>query len=86
MMSKYNILLFVLGGLAMRDMQQGNSYQLHKPFGHTETSKKIIQTIDMLCASTREAFRMRGLAIYIYIYIYIYIDAFPWGAGHGTLR
>ena len=63
MQQKYNIFLFVLRGLAIRYMNQGNSLQLLTALGHTETSKKRIQTMYTLCASTREAFRMRGLAI-----------------------
>ena len=63
MMQEYNIILFVLRGLAIRDKNQGNSLQLHTALDHTKTSKKRIQTINTLCASTPEAFRMRGLAI-----------------------
>ena len=63
MLSKCNIFLFVLRGLAIREMNQCNSLQLHAAVGHTETSKKRIQSTNALCASTREGYGMRGLAI-----------------------
>ena len=57
------IFLFVLRGLAIRDMQQRNSLQLHTASGHSETGKNRMQSISTFCASRREAFGMRGLAI-----------------------
>ena len=57
------IFLFVLRGLAIRDMQQRNSLQLHTASEHSETSKNRMQSISTFCALRREAFGMRGLAI-----------------------
>ena len=63
MLFKDNISLTVLRDLAIRDMDQRNSTQLHTTSGHLETSRKRIQSSNTLCASTREGFGMRGLEI-----------------------
>ena len=55
--------LFVLRGLAIQDMKQGSFLQLHTASDHSEISKERIQSINTLCALTREAFEMRGPAI-----------------------
>ena len=44
-------------------MQQCNSLQLHTASEHSETSKNRMQSISTFCASRREAFGIRGLAI-----------------------
>ena len=63
MLQNDTIFLFVLRGLAIRDMQQRNSLQLNTASEHSDTSKNRMQSISTFCASRREAIGMRGLAI-----------------------